>query len=208
MTFIDRHDAGKRLARRLSRFARRTDAVVVALPRGGVIIGREVADALRLPLDVVVTRKIGAEENPEYAIGAIGETGDAVWNERERREADPSYLEAEVARQRKEAARRLAKYRAGLPPRAFAGKTVLLVDDGVATGYTMRAAIAWLRHERPAAIVVAVPVCPPDSLAIIAAEADEAVTLEAPAAFDAIGRFYQEFTQVGDDAVIASLRRT
>jgi predicted phosphoribosyltransferase len=207
MRFIDRRDAGGRLAKRLSRFAVRPETVVVALPRGGVVVGREVADALRLPFDIVVTRKIGAEQNPEYAIGAIGEAGEAVWNDREHRDADPAYVEAEVARQREEAARRLRTYRVGLPPRDFAGKTILLVDDGVATGYTMRAAIADLRRARPAAIVAAVPVCPPDSLAAIAAEADEVVVLETPEDFDAIGRFYQEFAQVGDDAVIAALRR-
>src|SRR5512142_1163900 len=130
MPFVDREDAGRRLARRLRRLAGKPDAVIVALPRGGVVLGRVVADALRLPLDIVVPRKIGAPGDPEYAIGAVTEEGDAVWNEAERRVADASYLEKTLAAERAEARRRLATYRAGLPPRALRGRTVIVVDDG------------------------------------------------------------------------------
>lgn len=207
MPFTDREDAGRRLAKPLRRFARDAGAVVIALPRGGVVTGRAVADALRLPLDIVVPRKIGAPADPEYAIGAVTEEGDAVWNEHERREAGPSYIESALAKERAEARRRLDTYRAGMPPRTMKGKTVLLVDDGVATGHTMRAAIATVRRGGAARIVVAVPVCPPDSLALLEGEADEVIALETPAAFGSIGAFYDVFSQTDDATVIRLLRR-
>ncbi|HTK05185.1 MAG TPA: phosphoribosyltransferase family protein [Candidatus Eisenbacteria bacterium] len=206
MLFADRDDAGRRLAERLSGYAGIADGLVVALPRGGVVVGRVVADALRLPLDIVVPRKIGAESNPEYAIGAVTEEGDVVWNEAERRQADPAYLTAEVAKQKEEAARRLATYRAGLVDRTFEGRTVIVVDDGVATGLTMRAALATVRRGRPARTVVAVPVCPPGTLVALEAAADVAIVLELPRAFMAIGAFYADFPQVEDEEVLRLMR--
>ena len=207
MQFADREDAGRRLAKRLSHYAGKPDTLVVALPRGGVVVGREVADALRLALDIVVPRKIGSPGDPEYAIGAVTETGEPVWNERERERADPSYIDAAVGRELAEARRRLETYRAGFPPRLFRGITVIVVDDGVATGYTMRAALATVKRERPAAVIVAVPVCPPDSRAVLEAEADEVVVLETPKMFGAIGAYYENFPQVDDATVIKLLRR-
>lgn len=207
MPFVDREDAGRRLAERLKRHAGKPDAVIVALPRGGVVVGREVADALRLPLDIVVPRKIGAPGDPEYAIGAVTEEGDAVWNEAERRKAGKAYLDETLAAERAEARRRLATYRAGMPPRALRGKTVIVVDDGVATGRTMRAALATVKKEGAARIIVAVPVCPPDSLAELGTEADETVVLESPRAFGAIGASYESFLQTDDATVIRLLRR-
>jgi len=206
MLFADRADAGRKLADRLTGFTGTPGGLIVALPRGGVVIGRVVADALRLPLDIVVPRKIGAQENPEYAIGAVAEKGDAVWNESERGHADPAYLEAEVGRQKAEAQRRLETYRAGLGARSFRGRTVIVVDDGVATGLTMRAAIMTVRRGGPARTVVAVPVCPPGTFHELEREADEVVALERPAALTSIGAFYEDFPQVGDEEVLRLMR--
>lgn len=206
--FANREEAGERLAAVLAeKYGRKKNAVVLALPRGGVVPGRIVADELGAPLDIVVPRKIGAKANPEYAIGAVAEDGEAVWNEAERRVEDPSYLDAEVAAQRAEARRRLATYREGLPQRDLKGKSVIIVDDGAATGLTMRAAIATVRAERPARITVALPVCPPDTVRVLAGEADDVVALRRPEPFHAIGAFYEEFSQVGDADVRRLLRR-
>lgn len=207
MLFKDREDAGRRLASRLAAFKGDPEAVVAALPRGGVVTGRVIADALGLPLDLVVPRKIGAEGDREYAIGAVTEEGDVVWNEHERRAADRGYLSAEVEAQKKEAARRLATYRAGLAERSFEMKKVLLVDDGAATGLTMRAALATVRRARPAMVVIALPVCPPDTAETLAREADEVVILDSPEPFTAIGASYGDFPQVEDAEVLRLMRR-
>lgn len=202
MQFQDRQDAARRLAEKLKAFSGRADVVVIALPRGGVVLGRIVADALAVPLDLVVPRKIGAPGNKEYAIGAITEEGDAVWNESERVQAGESYLKKEVAKQQAEARRRLDLYRAGLPPRRLNGKTVIIVDDGVATGFTLLAAVRTVRAAGPAKIVAAVPVAPRDSAERLKSEVDELVVLETPRLFWAIGAFYDEFGQVEDEEVI------
>jgi predicted phosphoribosyltransferase len=207
MVFKDREEAGRKLAAALKAYAGRPDVLVAALPRGGVVLGRVVADALKVPLDLVVPRKIGAPGHEEYAIGAIAESGEAVWNEAKRRNFDPRDLTAIVEREKVEARRRLGTYRQGLPPRDFRDKTVLLVDDGVATGYTMRAAIRSAREEGPKRIVAAVPVCPEDSLSILKKEADEAVVLHVPILFFAIGAFYGEFPQVSDEEVLRLMKR-
>lgn len=205
--FKDRADAGRRLAALLSAYEGDADAVIAALPRGGVVTGRVVADALGLPLDIVVPRKIGAQGDPEYAIGAVTEEGDAVWNEEERRRADPRHVETELSTQKAEARRRLATYRAGLPPRTFEGKKVILVDDGAATGLTMRAALATAKRAGAASTVVALPVCPPDTADELSAEADEVAVLERPTSFMSIGRHYADFPQVGDEEVLRLMRR-
>lgn len=208
MRFKNREDAGRKLSGALKAYAGAKDAVVVALPRGGVVVGRAVADALKLPLDIVVPRKLGAPGQEEYAIGALVEGGEAVWNEAERGRFKPAALEDIVHKERVEAARRMSKYRAGLPPRDLAGKTVLLVDDGMATGYTVRAALRTVRGERPSKVVVAVPIGPPDAVASLKSEADEVVVLHQPLTFFAIGGFYDEFDQVDDETVIRSLARS
>ncbi len=202
MIFLDRLEAGKLLAEKLKKYAH-AGAVVLALPRGGVVLGRAVADALDAPLDIVVPRKIGAPSNEEYAIGAVTETGEAVWNEEEKAAAGEAYCEKAAAEQRQEAQRRLKLYRQGRPARAISGKTVIIVDDGIATGLTMRAAIRTVRGERPARIVVAVPVAPADTVERMSGEADELIALQVPDVFYAIGAFYQEFDQVDDQMVIA-----
>ncbi len=204
--FIDRDDAGRQLAEKLKKYGGRKDVVVVALPRGGVVLGRVVADALKAPLDIVVPRKIGAPGNEEYAIGALTEAGHAVWNEQERALAGDAYIERTVEAELAEARRRLDLYRSGLPPRDLKDRTVIIVDDGIATGYTIRAAIETVRSEGPARVVAAVPVAPPDSAEAVAKLVDEAVILETPALFWAIGSFYDEFGQVDDDTVIKLMR--
>lgn len=205
MRFSDRKDAGQRLAYALADFKEGAGTVVVALPRGGVVLGRVIADALDAPLDLVVPRKIGARENEEYAIGAVTESGDTVWNETERARADDAYIGRTVAAERKEAQRRLAAYRKGMPPRELAGKTVILVDDGIATGLTMRAAVATVRGEKPSRLVVAVPVAPPDAVRLLEKEVDKVVVLHQAASFMAVGQFYGTFDQVEDDEVVAMM---
>ena len=205
MVFRDRADAGRRLAEALRKYGGRRDVTVVALPRGGVVLGRIVADALGAPLDIVVPRKIGSPGNEEYAIGAITESGHAVWNEAERALADESYIERTVSAEQAEARRRIDTYRAGLPPRDLKGRTVVVVDDGIATGYTMRAAVETVKSEGPAKVVAAVPVAPPDSAKEIGGLVDESVVLSKPSPFWAIGAFYEEFGQVEDGEVVRLL---
>lgn len=208
MRFKNREEAGRKLAEALKKYEAAKDAVVVALPRGGVVVGRAVADALKLPLDIVVPRKLGAPGHEEYAIGALVEGGEAVWNETERGRFESAALEGIVQKERAEASRRLSRYRSGRPPRDLSGKTVLLIDDGMATGYTLRAALRTVKAERPRAIAVAVPVGPPDAAVSLKSEADEVVVLYEPLTFFAIGGFYDEFDQVDDETVIRLLMRS
>lgn len=207
MQFKDRQEAGKKLAEKLAAYKNAPDAVVVALPRGGVVLGRIVADALGLPLDVVVARKIGAPGNPEYAIGAVTVSGDVIWNEAEKAMADAAYCDEEVRKQMAEARRRQDTYRGGWPPRDLKGKTVIIVDDGIATGFTVRASARTAKNEGARKVVIAVPVAPADSLASLASEFDEIVVLHSPELFFAIGGFYGDFPQVDDKTVIDLLRR-
>lgn len=206
MLFKNREAAGRKLADALAPYKGRGDVIVVALPRGGVVTGRIVADALGAPLDLVVPRKIGAQENEEYAIGAITETGEGVWNEDERRRADAAWLKRKIAEEKAEAERRLTVYRAGLPSRDLEGKTVLIVDDGIATGLTMRAAVKTVLAERPERVIVAAPVAPHDVLPKLSRQVDDVIVLEKPSVFGAIGAFYESFDQV-DDATVVTLMR-
>lgn len=203
--FANRRQAGEELAAALSAYRGRGDVIVVALPRGGVVLGRIVADALGAQLDIVVPRKIGAPGNEEYAIGAITETGEAVWNEAERARVGDEYVKQIVAEEQAEARRRLDVYRQDMPARNVKDKVVILVDDGVATGYTMRAAIKTLRKEEAKEIIAAVPVAPRDSVEQLREEADEVVVLDTPGMFWAIGAHYQEFEQTSDAEVVKLL---
>jgi predicted phosphoribosyltransferase len=208
--FENRSDAGRQLARRLARF-RGHDVVVLALPRGGVPVAFEVAQALGAPLDLLLVRKLGAPGHPELAAGAIvdGETLEIVANEDVLRltGADHAYLERVAQRELAELERRRALYLGARPPLAVKGRTAIVVDDGVATGATTRAALRGLRRRAPARVVLAVPVAAPEALASLAAEADEIECLEAPASFGAVGSFYRDFRQTGDAEVIALLER-
>lgn len=205
MLFRDRTDAAQKLLAELQRQQIAAD-VVLALPRGGVVLGKIIADGLGVPLDLVIPRKIGAQGNPEYAIGAVTESGIAVWNEAEKERAGPIWLKRTVAEETAEAKRRRLKYLPGNTRAPVKGKRVLVVDDGIATGLTMRAALAELRAEHPARITVAVPVATQDAVAMVLRDAHQVVVLHAPPFFGAIGAFYTTFDQVTDDEVIRLLR--
>ena len=207
--FTDRTQAGRALARLLEGFAGRRDLVVLALPRGGVPVGFEVAAALRAPLDVLVVRKLGVPDHPEYAMGAIGPGGARVLNDDVVRTL--AITDDEIARvtrdESHELARREALYREGRAAPDVAGRTVLLVDDGLATGATMGVAVKALRALRPARIVVAVPVGAGESCDALRALADQVVCALAPEPFFAVGDWYLDFEQTSDDEVRALLAR-
>jgi putative phosphoribosyl transferase len=205
--FADRVEAGERLAVALARF-KGADAVVLAIPRGGVIVGEAVARALGLPLDVVVPRKIGAPGNPELGLGAIA-PGVRVLDRWliERLGVSQGYLEREIEAQEREIERRERTYRAGRPPVDVAGRGAIVVDDGVATGGTAVAALRWARGAGASPVVLAVPVAPPASVDRLAAEADDVVVLATPEPFFAVGEWYRRFDQTTDEEVIAALAR-
>jgi predicted phosphoribosyltransferase len=206
--FADRRDAGRALAERLSQYAHREDVVVLALPRGGVPVAHEVARALGAQLDVFVVRKLGAPQQPELAMGAIATGGVRVLNEDVVRwyDVSPATLEAITQSEQKELIRREAMYRDGRAPLSVEGKTVLLVDDGLATGSTMKAAVAAVRRLKPSRVVVAVPVGAPDTCTELAAIADELVCVRTPVSFTAVGVWYQDFSQTTDEEVRTLLR--
>lgn len=204
--FADRREAGRRLAEALLPLAAE-DPIIVALPRGGVPVGREVAEALGAPLEVLAVRKLGAPHNPEYGIGAIAEDGTRVFDP----EAlavlgiDNGALDSIVARETAELERRVAAYRGGRPPASIADRTAIVVDDGVATGVTDTAALRALRRMRPRRLVLAVPVCAPDSAARLRGECDEVVCLVEPTRLYGVGQWYRDFSQVADDDVTGAL---
>jgi len=205
--FRNRADAGKQLAAALERYAGRKDLVVLALPRGGVPVGYEVASALRCPLDLLLVRKLGAPHNAELAMGAIA-TGDALYlNDSVLRALHVSEQQVAdaIARERIELNRRELAYRGQQPPAVVEGKTVIVVDDGIATGSTMHAALSALRNRRPKQIVVAVPVCPAGIEARFESVADDFVYVMQPDWFMGIGQFYVDFAQTSDDEVRACL---
>lgn len=206
--FENREEAGRALGRALEEY-RGTRAVVLGLLRGGVVVAAQVAAALELPLDVACPRKLGAPHNPEYAIGAVGEHGEMVWNEQVRRCLGVSMEDLEAAARREIAERirpRLERYRKLLPARDPAGCTAILVDDGLATGMTMRAAVADVRVRGVKEAVVAVPVGAASSVRALEQEADRVVCLRSPDPFLAIGLHYRDFTQVTEEEVEAVLR--
>ena len=209
LRYRNREEAGRYLARSLKNYAGQDDVLVLALPRGGVPIGFEVAQALHAPLDVVLVRKLGVPGEEELAMGAIASGGVRIVNEAVvgRGNIPPEALDAVAEREEAELRRREQAYRGDRPPIQVAGKTILLVDDGLATGSTMRAAVTALRHLRPHKIVVAVPVGPPDVCELMRAEADEVVCLRTPAYFAAVGRWYEDFGQTTDDEVRDLLAR-
>jgi predicted phosphoribosyltransferase len=181
---------------------------VLALPRGGVVLGVEVAESLGMPLDLVIPRKIGHPQQPEYAIAAVAENGELATNEAEVRRVDHKWFRETVAREQAEAKRRRALYVGGRAPLALSGKVAILVDDGIATGLTMFAAIRDVKQRGPARTVVAVPVAPADTVARLRGEVDAVVTLDDGEYFlGAVGAYYNDFPQVSDDEVVALMRR-
>ncbi len=208
-TFRDRNEAGRLLADQLREYARHPDAIVLALPRGGVPVAFEIANELRLPLDVFVVRKLGVPGQRELAMGAIASGGVRVLNEDVLR-AMPhaaAMVAAITAEEAREVERRERDYRQERPEPELGGRIVILVDDGLATGATMLAAIAALRQKNPAKIVVAVPVCPPETKQEIERAADEIVILFAPDWFRGVGQFYENFEQLNDETVRLLLAR-
>jgi putative phosphoribosyl transferase len=207
--FRDRHDAGRRLAAELRDHANRSDVIVLALPRGGVPVGYEVATALGAPLDVFVVRKLGLPWHEEIAMGAIASGGVLVLDRDLLRIAHVSEadLRRVIAAEEKELARRERQYRGDRPFPDLRGKTVILVDDGLATGSTMRAAVEALRQEGPARIVVAVPVSSPETCDAFRGVADEVVCAETPEPFQAVGSWYDDFSQTSDAEVHELLER-
>ncbi|NQV13731.1 MAG: phosphoribosyltransferase [Parcubacteria group bacterium] len=208
MIFRDRAEAGQKLAEALQKYEGQKDAIVLFLPRGGVVLAVEVVRALDLPMDLVVPRKIGAPLNPEYAVGAITEDGEGIFNEEVVAELGikQKQLKEIVAQEKKEAQRRLRTYRGDRPPLDLAGQTVIIVDDGIATGLTMRAAIKSVKAKGAAKVIVAVPVAARDSLEKIKREVDEVVCLDTPRFFGAVGAFYQVFGQVEDEEVVELMK--
>lgn len=204
MTFKDRKEAGKRLFEALTAYKNHDNAIVLGLPRGGVVVAHEVARKLNVPLDIIVPRKIGAPGYKEFAIGAIAQDGTGVFNDEIIKGYGISreYIDTEVRNEKAEAQRRLKVYRGKRPELNVKNKIVILVDDGIATGYTMLAALKFLKSQNPAKIIVAVPVASPHSLKEIEKEADQVVVLAAPPFFQAVGQFFEEFGQTTDDEVI------
>ncbi len=206
--FEDRRAAGRALAEALARY-RESDPVVLALPRGGVPVGFEVARSLSAPLDLLIVRKIGAPGHPELGIGAVidGNEPHLVLNDDVIRQvgAPAAYIEAEKRRQLAEIERRRQRYLGDRPAIPVAGRTAIVVDDGIATGGTVRAALRGIAGGNPARLVLAVPLAPADSLADLADDCDEVVCLATPEPFYAVGAHYRDFTQTEDDEVIRLL---
>jgi putative phosphoribosyl transferase len=209
MIFKNRLEAGQKLAEALNKFKKSENTIILALPRGGVVVGYEVAQKLNLPLDIGVPRKIGAPGNPEFAIGAITEQGVGVFDEITigAYGITESYLQNEIKKEKAEAERRLKLYRGPRPPLDLKNKTVILVDDGLATGLTMRAAIKTAKKSGAKKIIVAIPITSPEAAELVKKEVDEIIYLEAPAFFGAVGSFYEEFGQTTDEEVIDLLSR-
>ena len=201
--FRNRHDAGRRLAAKLRTYANRSDVIVLALPRGGVPVGYEVAAALDVPLDVFVVRKLGLPWHEELAMGALASGGVRILDDALIRVARVSTedIERVTAAEQVELERRERQYRGARPFPDLTGKTVLLVDDGLATGSTMRAAVAALRHDEPRRIVVAVPVAAPATCDAFRDIADDIVCAVTPEPFHAVGLWYEDFSQTTDEEV-------
>jgi putative phosphoribosyl transferase len=206
--FRNREDAGRRLAERLAGY-REEHPVVLALPRGGVPVGYEVARALGAPLDVFIARKLGAPNQPELGIGAVAQDGSRVLNESivEKIGVSEEYIERVAAEETKEAERRLRLFHGERPEPKVRGRTAILVDDGIATGVTIRAAIEALRRRDLRRFVLAVPVCAAPTAEALRKEVDELICLEAPSDLMAIGLWYQHFEQTSDEEVIELLER-
>lgn len=201
--FKNRREAGQRLALQLERYTGRTDLIVLALPRGGVPVAYEIAQSLRAPLDVLVVRKLGVPGHEELAMGAIAGGGIRVLHDAVIRAIGlPSAVVDQVTRdEERELLRREAAYRGSRPALPVEDRVVILVDDGLATGSTMRAAIAAIRQRRPARIIVAVPVAPPETCEELRDEADEVYCAVIPAVFFGVGQWYEDFSQTTDEEV-------
>jgi putative phosphoribosyl transferase len=203
----DRADAGRRLAARLERY-RRDAPIVLAIPRGGVPVGAEIARALSCPLDVLVVRKVATNQDPEYGLGAVAEGDLTVLDERRVRAAGltPEALEPIVRRERGAVRLRAARFRAGAPAVSWEGRTAIVVDDGVATGGTLAAGIAVVRARAPRAVIAAVGVAPAEAIVALRRSVEEVVVALIPPYLDAVGQWYRQFEPVDDATVVRLLR--
>lgn len=208
--FVDRKEAGVKLAHTLGAYKDKDDVVVLALPRGGVVVGYEVAKYLNVAFDVLIVRKIGMPGQSELGIGAVSETGAVYLNEQMIKAygVPEAYLEEEIESQKMEIVRRVRMYRGGGRLQDLAGKTVIIIDDGVATGATMKATLAALKQEKLAKLVVALPVAPPDTARELVRMVDDFHCLETPSNFMAVGFHYRDFTQVTDQEVVELLQES
>ncbi len=208
MLYKDRKDAGKRLASKLTRYKDRENVLVLALPRGGVVTGYEIAALLNCPIDVLIIRKIGFPGQPELAIGAVSETGAVVLNEHiiSSYGVSENYITDEISRQQVEIARRVSLYRGGKGIPSLDDRVIILVDDGVATGATMKAAVSTLKKEKIERLIVALPVASKDAEDQIKKTVDEWICLETPYDFMAVGNYYEDFSQVNDEEVVEILK--
>jgi len=208
MHFRDRHEAGRLLGKALADLGTAQDVVVLGIPRGGVVVAHEVATALSAPLDVYITRKIGAPFNSELAIGAVASDGTLVLDDDlvARVGASADYVEAETERQRREIERRIQAYRGTSSTLQLKDRTVILVDDGVATGATVLASVRAIKQQEPKELIVAIPVGPADTIHVLEQEADRVVCLHTPEVFWAVGAFYEIFDQTSDEEVVRLLR--
>lgn len=208
--FRDRRHAGELLVGLLGKYRGRERTVLLALPRGGVPVAAAVARSLALPLDVLLVHKIGAPSEPELAVGAVAVDGLVVLDEESiaAMRIPQVALESAIAAEQKELSRRERLYRSDRSPLVLTGQTVILVDDGLATGYTMLAAVRAVRQQQPASIVVAVPVAPQVTLDRFGAEAEEMVCVHTPRRLEAVGQFYEDFSQISDEQVREELVRS
>jgi putative phosphoribosyl transferase len=208
--FADRMDGGIQLAKKLKHYKAGKEVLVLALPRGGVVTGFAVAGAIGAPLDILIVRKIGFPGQAELAIGAVSETGVVVLNQSviSYGGVTEKYIEDAISAQKEEIVRRIKLYRGGSRLQKLDGKTIILVDDGVATGATIKAAIATLKEEKIGRLVVAVPVSPSDTADELSAMADEFICLYAPSDFLAVGSYYRDFAQVTDEKVVEILKES
>lgn len=206
--FRDRIDGGKKLAARLLAYKNNKEAIVLGLPRGGVVTAAQVSSALNLPLDIVVPRKIGAPFNPELAVGALTPDGKLYWNEAllKSLHLEPKDLAQTIEKEKKEAERRKSMYRGNRPPLDLKDKIIILVDDGIATGATMIASILSVKARGALKVIAASPVAPVDALEKIAPLVDEFVYVQMPKIFLGISAFYDEFGQTSDEEVVEILR--
>jgi len=206
--FNDRREAGEILAERIEK-PRLGNPVVLVIPRGGVVVGYEVARRLRAPLDVIVPRKIGAPGNPELAIGAVAEDGTLILDSNliDYLEVEKKYIEEEKERQVREIKRRLNVYRRESPRLEIEGRDVIIVDDGIATGATISAAIASVKRRKPASLTLAVPVAPPSAIEKLRGKVDHIICVSMPKPFFAIGQFYRDFRQTTDEEVVRLLEK-
>ena len=208
MIFRNRAEAGRQLADKLAGFTER-DALILAIPRGGVVIAAEIARMLNLHIDLIIPRKIGAPHNPEVAIGAVTQDGATIFDQRlmELLGISRGELEDRAAYELNEIRRRMALYGAGRNIGKSGGRQLIVVDDGVATGYTMQAALRSARSYGPKELVLAIPVAPRDTLELLGKEVDRAVCLMVPDDFYAVGQFYESFEQTEDEEVMEIMRR-